>query len=118
MEQETCQDFCLVGTWTDAHLMLMDSEEAWGDREGGFCGHSLIGFLLLWFGVNGEEFCLGELENSWSVSEVGEESASVGACGAFRWRCLRGGGGVHVWGGRAGGHTWSSLFREGAKGWS
>lgn len=28
-------------------------------------------FLLLWFGVNGEEFCLGELENSWSVSEVG-----------------------------------------------
>lgn len=158
--------------------MVMDSEEAWGDREGGFCGHSLIGFLLLWFGVNGKEFCLGELENSWSVSErgesasrgacgafrwrclrwgrsphlgehvelsgggvseVGEESASGGACGAFRWRCLRGEGGVHVWG-----STWSvqvemsqrwgrsprlrragleatlgsSLFREGAKGWS
>lgn len=69
--------------------MLMDSEGAWGDRGGGFCGHSLIGFLLLWFGVDGEEFRLGELENS--------------------WRCLRGGGGVHVLGGRAGSCTWEQL---------
>ena len=115
---ETCQKFCLVGTWTDAHLMLMDSERVWGDRGGGFCGRSLIGFPLLWFGVNGEEFRLGELESSWRCLRGGGGGPRLGQ------HVERSGGGVSEvgeestsWGAGLEAALGSSLFREGAKGW-
>lgn len=82
---ETCQDFCLLGTWTDVHLMLMDSEGAWGDRGGGFCGHSLIGFLLLWFGVDGEEFRLGEFQLTQQL-EVSQRWGRGPRLGGQGWR--------------------------------
>lgn len=48
-----------------------------------FCGHPLVGFLLLLFDVNGEEFCLGEFGEQLEVSQRWGRSLRLGKQG---WR--------------------------------